>query len=119
MLETKQIVVQFGILDWEQCHTRFDQRPASDAADDPKFPARAIWYLTQRLYTFHYAQVWDSQSQIRLCDQVWDGQGNDPHLERFATNERSFSMGDIVILSNETVWLATRDGWQCLNPGVI
>lgn len=118
-IENKTIVVQFGILDWEAVYDRFDQRAASDVYVDRKFDSRVIWYLTQGVYKFYYASVQERASQLALCEQVWDGQGNNPFAEKFVPMERSFSMGDIVILSNETVWVCQSTGWHCLNPGVI
>jgi hypothetical protein len=116
--ENKTIVVQFGVLDWEACHERFEQIAAADVYTDPKFPQRAIWYLTQGVYKFYYATVQDAPSQLTICESVWDAQGNNSFSEKVVPMERSFSMGDIVVLSNETVWLCTNT-WLCLNPGVI
>jgi hypothetical protein len=112
------VVVQVGILDWEACAERWDQRPAVDVYMDPKFPGRAIWYLTQGMYKMYYVPVEKNDSQIRLCESAWVAQGNNFFGEKVVPMERSLSMGDIVVLSNETVWLATS-GWQCLNVGVI
>ncbi len=111
-------IVQFGILDWEDCYDRWGQSPSADVYTDPKFPQRAIWYLTQGVYKFYYATVQDAPSQLTICEAVWDAQGNNSFSEKVVPMERSFSMGDIVVLSNETVWLCT-DTWLCLNPGVI
>lgn len=113
------IVVQFGILDWEAAEERFGQRPGADVYFDPKFPGRVVWYLTQGLYKMYYASVPDYQSQIAICDAVWNNQGNSSTGFKVEPRERSFSMGDIVILSNETVWLCISKGWICINPGVI
>jgi hypothetical protein len=112
------VVVQIGVLDWEACTERWGQHPVTEVYFDPKFPARALWYLTQGVYKMYYISVENDQSQITLCERAWDAQGNNYFSEKAVPMERSFSMGDIVVLSNETVWLCTK-GWQCLNPGVI
>jgi hypothetical protein len=112
------VVVQIGVLDWEACLERFGQYPSSDVYVDKKFPARVTWYLTQGLYKMYYIPVPNSGSQIALCEAAWNAQGNNYFSEKAVPMERSFSMGDIVVLSNETVWLCTN-GWQCLNVGVI
>jgi hypothetical protein len=112
------VVVQVGILDWEACAERFDQSPGAVVYFDAKFPGRALWYLTQGVYKMYYVPVPNSPSQITLCEGAWNAQGNNYFGEKVAPMERSFSMGDIVVLANETVWLCTT-GWLCLNPGVI
>ena len=111
------VVVQVGILDWEACEVRWGQRPGADVYFDPKFPGRVLWYLTQDVYKMYYVPVPKSQSQIAMC-AAYAAQGNNYFAEKAAPMERSLSMGDIVVLSNETVWLCTK-GWLCLNPGVI
>jgi hypothetical protein len=113
------VVVQVGILDWEMCAERFNQRPGSDVYFDKKFPARAIWYMAQGMYKMYYVPVVADDSQIVLCDKAYYAQGNNPYANKAVYNERTMSMGDIVLLSNETVWLCIGSGWQCLNPGVI
>jgi hypothetical protein len=112
------VVVQVGVLDWEACKERFDQSPSFDVYMDKKFPGRAVWYLTQGVYKMYYIPVPNSPSQITLCEGAWQAQGNNYFGEKVVPMERSLSMGDIVILSNETVWLCTN-GWLCLNPGAI
>ena len=112
------IVVQFGILDWEGCLERFDQRPGSDVYFDKKFPFRVMFYLAHGMYDMYFAPVEKRDSQIALCEQVFTAQGNNNYGDKVVFNQRSFSMGDIVVLSNETVWLCTNT-WKCLNPGVV
>ena len=113
------VLVQFGILDWEACETRFNLRPSVDVYfDESHFKARVIWYLAQGVYKLYYAPV-HGKSQISQCEQIWTGQGNNLDGDKFVFNERSFSMSDIVILSNGTVWVCIGKGWECLNPGVI
>jgi hypothetical protein len=112
------IVVQIGILDWEGCQKRWGEQPSAAVYVDPKFAARAIWYLTQGMYKMYYIPVKNHPSQISLCDGAWNAQGNNYFHEKAVPMERSLSMGDIVVLSNETVWLCTM-GWQCLNVGVL
>ncbi len=112
-------IVQFGILDWPACGERFGLRPSSDIYfDESHFKARVIWYLAQGMYRMYYAPV-RATDQIAQCEEVWNGQGNEPPGDKFVLNERSFSMGDIVVLHNGTVWVCISKGWECLNPGVI
>jgi hypothetical protein len=66
----------------------------------------------------YYIPVPKSGSQIAMCDAAYMAQGNNYFGEKVVPMERNLSLGDIVILSNETVWLCTN-GWLCLNPGVI
>jgi len=115
------VLVQFGILDWEACETRFSLRPSADVYfDESHFKSRVIWYLAQGMYKIYYAPVAVRLTdQIGQCEAIWNGQGNNIEGEKFVTNERSFSMSDIVILSNGTVWVCIGKGWECLNPGVI
>lgn len=116
----EQVIVQFGILDWEKCYERFGLRPASDIyIDEDKFIARVPWYLVQGLYKIYLAPVTSGHTQIGQCELVWEAQGNNPTAWKAYPKERSFSMGDIVSFSNGTVWVCVGSGWRCINPGVI
>lgn len=117
---TEKVIVQFGILDWEAAHERFGLQPGADVYfDEGKFEARVIWYLVQGLYKIYLAPIDQNVSQIHMCEQVWTAQGNNSDGEKPYPQERSFSMGDIVVFSNGTVWVCVSKGWHCLNVGVI
>ena len=111
---TDQTIVQFGILDWDNCHERFGDRPAADAYDTERFQRRAIFYLTQGVYNMHHAIVEKGDAQS-LCESVFFAQGNNPEGEKVVREERSLSIGDLVILGDGSVWLCAQADWLCLN----
>jgi hypothetical protein len=113
-------VVQFGVLDWEACDTRFGMRPSSDVYFNvEKFLNQVPWYLAQGVYTMYLTVVLPDVSQIGRCERVWELQGNNFDGLKVYPKERSFSMGDIVVLSNQTIWVCVGSGWRCINTGVI
>jgi hypothetical protein len=113
-------IVQFGVLDWEACHERFGDRPASDAYNADKFASRAIFYLTQGVYNMYHALVpVGLGTAYSLCDAVFYAQGNNYEGDKVVHHERSLSIGDVVVLGNGTVWFCASSGWRCLNPGAV
>jgi hypothetical protein len=113
-------VVKFGVLDWELCSTRWDHSASADVYfSEDKFVARIPFYLVEGAYKFYYTTVKPMTSQVGRCEQVWTQQGNNFEGSKVDHKERSFSMGDIVVLPNQTIWVCVGSGWRCLNVGVI
>jgi hypothetical protein len=111
---TGKEVAQFGILDWEKCDVEWNMSPASDSYFKVNFASDVVWYLTQGAYKFYYTWVDKNKSPQQKADEVFQAQGNNADGEKEVRDQRSLSMGDIVVLSDKTVWLCVSLGWQKL-----
>jgi hypothetical protein len=98
------------ILDVEAAATRFLGNPFLDAVVNPaKYRRDALFYLANGLYEPFYYNVYVNKRKTMLEDLFAEANGQG---EERMQGHRSFSVGDMALLTDHSLWVLTGNGWE-------